>query len=582
MAKRKPVIDALDAVRNIRAGVDDAALMKRYNISFQGLQSLFGKLIASGALTQAEIDERKRRGVEDSVIIDVKELLLQQDGGKHANTPRTLQKCVLALSDDRSFQESVTQYLSVHELHVAKCEDKRIDEKLLARMRPDVLLADVSLLRKQKQISHAIETAKQADRPVPVILVADAWHRELAEEGVELGAYDFVEKPIEGKTVLRTIRRALEYAGLLQLKNDQERVLEDQLHEITLEVVRSKDFLKGILDSSTLVSVALTDLKDNILFWNKGAENIFGYLAEDMVGSNIRKIFPSDRLSQETVAQLRKVVDDGLGTASGKINHVAKDGRLLTISLALSPMREAGGELLGILWMGLDVTEEVRQNKEILKLLHEVRNTQEAAIFALAKLTESRGEETGAHLSRICAYCRELCNRLSKREKFHDTMTGKFIDDLARSAVLHDIGMVSLPDSILWSPHRLHPKERELMIQHPIVGGRALEEAVKKLGEGSFLSLAMDVAYYHHESWDGSGYPFGKKGDETPLAARIVAVADAYDDLTTAKGTKVALSHKEAVAQIVEGKGALFDPELVDAFQEAETEFHKIRETISS
>lgn len=582
MAKRKPVIDALDAVRNIRAGVDDAALMKRYNISFQGLQSLFGKLIGSGAITQAEIDERKRRGVEDSVIIDVKELLLQQDGGKYANTPRTLQKCALVLSDDRSFQESVTQYLSVHELHVAKCEDQRIDEKLLDRMRPDVLLADISLLRKQKRIGHVVELAKQADRPLPVILVADAWHRELAEEGVELGAYDFVEKPIEGRIVLRTIRRALEYAGLLQLKNDQERVIEDQLHEITLEVVRSKDFLKGILDSSTLVSVALTDLKDNILFWNKGAENIFGYLAEDMVGSNIRKIFPSDRLSQETVAQLRKVVDDGLGTASGKINHVAKDGRLLTISLALSPMREAGGEILGILWMGLDVTEEVRQNKEILKLLHEVRNTQEAAIFALAKLTESRGEETGAHLSRICAYCRELCNRLSKREKFHDTMTGKFIDDLARSAVLHDIGMVSLPDSILWSPHRLHPKERELMSQHPIAGGKALEEAVKKLGEGSFLSLAMDVAYYHHESWDGSGYPFGKKSEEIPLAARIVAVADAYDDLTTTKGTKVALSHKEAVAQIVEGKGALFDPELVDAFQEAESEFHKIRETISS
>lgn len=582
MAKRKPVIDALDAVRNIRAGTDDAALMKRYNISFQGLQSLFGKLIGSGAITQAEIDERKRRGVEDSVIIDVKELLLQQDGGKHANTPRTLQKCVLTLSDDRSFQESVTQYLSVHELHVAKCEDQRIDEKLLARMRPDVLLADVSLFRKKKQVRHVIEIAKQADRPIPVILVADAWHRELAEEGVELGAYDFVEKPIEGKTVLRTIRRALEYAGLLQLKNDQERVLEDQLHEITLEVVRSKDFLKGILDSSTLVSVALTDLKDNVLFWNKGAENIFGYLAEDMVGSNIRKIFPSDRLSQETVARLREVVDGGLGTASGKMNHVAKDGRLLTISLALSPMREAGGELLGILWMGLDVTEEVRQNKEILKLLHEVRNTQEAAIFALAKLTESRGEETGAHLSRICAYCRELCNRLSKREEHHDTMTGKFIDDLARSAVLHDIGMVSLPDSILWSPHRLHPKERELMSQHPIVGGRALEEAVKKLGEGSFLSLAMDVAYYHHESWDGSGYPFGKKGEEIPLAARIVAVADAYDDLTTAKGTKVALPHKEAVAQIVEGKGALFDPELVEAFLDAETEFHKIRETICS
>ncbi len=179
----------------------------------------------------------------------------------------------------------------------------------------------------------------------------------------------------------------------------------------------------------------------------------------------------------------------------------------------------------GWAWM---LPRKCARNKEIFKLLHEVRKTQDAAIFALAKLTESRGEETGAHLSRIQAYCRVLCNRLSKREKYGQILTGKFIDDLVRSSVLHDIGMVSLPDSILWSPDRLHPRERELLSEHPKVGGKALEEAVKKLGEKGFLSVGMDVAYYHHESWDGTGYPFGKKGEDIPLCARIVAVADAY------------------------------------------------------
>lgn len=579
MGKQKPVIDALGALRSVRAGLDDAALMKKYNISFQGLQSLFAKLVATGALAQSELDERGRRGIEDSVIIDVKDLLREQERREEISGTGTLQRCVLILSDDRSFVDSVTQYLSVHDLHVVKSEEP-ISEKLFQRIKPEVLLADVGLIR--KHVPDTLEMTRQTVTPIPVILVADAWHRELAEEGVDLGAYNLIEKPVEEKTVLRTIRRALEYSDLLQIKSDQAKLIQDEIHEKTIEVVRSKDFLKGILDSSTLVSMVLTDLRENILFWNKGAENIFGYTAEAMIGSNIRKLFPPDHLNQETVAQLRKVVDVGMGTASGKMTHLAKDGSLLTISLALSPMREATGEVLGILWMGLDVTEEVRQNKEILKLLHEVRNTQEAAIFALAKLTESRGEETGAHLSRIRAYCRELCNRLSKTRKHRVIMTGKFIDDLVKSSMLHDIGMVALPDSILWSPHRLHPKERELMRQHPIVGGRALEEAVKKLGEGSFLSLAMDVAYYHHELWNGSGYPFGRKGEEIPLAARIVTLADSYDDLTAERGNKPALSHEEAVERIMEGKGTLFDPELVEVFLEAENEFRRIRETISS
>ncbi len=367
----------------------------------------------------------------------------------------------------------------------------------------------------------------------------------------------------------------------MQLKRDHLQAVQDQVNEQTIEIIRTKDFLKGILDSSTLVSVILTDFDEHILFWNKGAENIFGYTVDEMVGASMGRLFPQDRLTLDTVAEMRRAVDVGISTAYGKMNHVAKDGRVLTMSLALSPMRDMVGDLLGILWMGLDVTEEVRQNKEIFKLLHEVRKTQDAAIFALAKLTESRGEETGAHLSRIQAYCRVLCNRLSKREKYAEILTGKFIDDLVRSSVLHDIGMVALPDSVLWSPDRLHPRERELLSEHPKVGGKALEEAVKKLGEKGFLSVGMDVAYYHHECWDGSGYPFGKKGEDIPLCARIVALADAYDDLTNARGKKVALSHAEACVRIAEGKGTLFDPELVEVFEELESEFLKIRETIS-
>jgi PAS domain S-box-containing protein len=579
MQSRKPVINALNAVLDVRAGMDDAGLMKKYNISFKGLQSLFRKLVATGGLEQYEIDERRKKTTEDSVIIDVGELLLDQKHTGYASGPRTLEKSVLALSDDRSLVESVTQYLAVHDFHLVTYDVEPVDEQLIDRIKPDVILADLSLIGMES--SHLLDVVGRSDHPIPVILVTESWRREHAEQGVELGAYDFVEKPVEGKALLRVIRRALEYASLMQLKRDHLQAVQDQVNEQTIEIIRTKDFLKGILDSSTLVSVILTDFAEHILFWNKGAENIFGYSVEEMVGSTMGKLFPQDRLTQDTVTEMRRAVDVGISTAYGKMNHVAKDGRVLTISLALSPMRDTIGDLLGILWMGLDVTEEVRQNKEIFKLLHEVRKTQDAAIFALAKLTESRGEETGAHLSRIQAYCRVMCNQLAKRQEHNAIMTGKFIDDLVRSSVLHDIGMVALPDSILWSPDRLHPRERELLSEHPKVGGKALEEAVTKLGEKGFLSVGMDVAYYHHECWDGSGYPFNKKGKDIPLCARIVAIADAYDDWTTGRGKKVALSHAEACSRMVEGKGSLFDPELVEVFGELENEFRKIRETIS-
>jgi putative two-component system response regulator len=579
MQRRKPVINALNAVLDIREGMDDAGLMKKYNISFKGLESLLKKLFASGALTQADMDERKRRSSEDSVIIDVGELLLDPSHGGQGSCPRTLEKSVLLLSDDRSLVDAVSQYLAIHDFHVVKTDGETIDEQLISRTKPDVVLADLGL--NGMETTQLVRVLQESQQPIPIILVVDAWGRERAEMGVDQGAYDFVEKPVEGKTVLRVVRRALEYASLLQLKKDHLQAIEDQVTEQTIDIIRTKDFLKGILDSSTLVSVILTDFGENILFWNKGAENIFGYTDNEMVGAKMGKLFPPDRLTQDTVEEMRRAVDRGIGTAYGKMNHVAKDGRVLTMSLALSPMRDMMGELLGVLWMGLDVTEEVRQNKEIFKLLHEVRKTQDAAIFALAKLIESRGEETGAHLSRIQAYCRVMCNKLAKNEKYQDIMTGKFIDDLARSSVLHDIGMVALPDSILWSPDRLHPRERELLSEHPKVGGKALEEAVKKLGEKGFLSIGMDVGYFHHECWDGSGYPYGKSGEDIPLSARIVGLVDAYDDMTTSRGKKTALSHEEALDRMMEGKGTLYDPELVDVFKELESEFRKIRETIS-
>ncbi len=343
----------------------------------------------------------------------------------------------------------------------------------------------------------------------------------------------------------------------------------------------TRDFLHGILNSSTLVSIVLTDLDQNVLFWNTGAQNMFGYSSEEMLGSKVTRLYPPDSLAKETVEALRTMVRKKSGAVHGKMKQLSKAGDALTISLALSPMMDTSGEVKGILGVGLDVTEEEKQELEILRLFDQVRRTQDAAIFALAKLAESRDEETGAHLVRIQSYTRLLCECIAGKEDFREIVTPQYIEDLVRSAVLHDIGKVSIPDSVLLSPGGFSPEDHRIMMKHTIAGGKALEEAAEKLGASSFLTLGMEVAYYHHERWDGSGYPFGLAGEAIPLSARIVAVADVYDALTTERRYKKAFSHKAACTSIDEGKSAQFDPRLVDAFIKAEKEFRQVRDTVS-
>jgi PAS domain S-box-containing protein len=349
-----------------------------------------------------------------------------------------------------------------------------------------------------------------------------------------------------------------------------------------IEIPRGEDFLRGILNSSTLVSIVLTDLDQNVLFWNTGAENIFGYRSDEMIGDKITKIYPADSLTEETVDRLRTMVRKGEGAVHGKMGQLSRDGRELTVSLALTPMLDPSGEVQGIVGVGLDVTEEVRQQKEILRLLDQVKNTQDAAIFTLARLAESRDEETGLHLTRIQEYCRLLCNSLARRDKYCREMTPEFIDDLVRSSVLHDIGKVAIPDEILLYPGRYDDEQFKIMTQHTIVGGQALQNAVERLGEKSFLSIGRDVAYYHHERWDGTGYPYRGTGEETPLSARIVAVADVYDALTTERRYKRAYGHAQACDIIVQGKGTHFDPELIEAFVAVEDQFDRLRQELST
>ncbi len=437
--------------------------------------------------------------------------------------------------------------------------------------KPQLIVHDIS--ETEPDPCDFINSGMGKESEAALVVLADAKDRDRAINCVEKGAYDFIEKPLELLTFRLTARRAIDYANSLRFQRDYKRILDETVEAKTVELSRTKEFLSGILNSSTLVSVVLTDLEQRILFWNAGAENIFGYTADEMIGTKITRIYPEGVATGETVERLQTKVKSKAENIYGKMKQVAKDGRILTMSLAVSPLLDSSGNVRGILGIGQDVTEETRLHEELVNSFQLIKQTQDVSIFSLAKLAESRDEETGLHLARIQHYCRILCCRLAARKLYRDHMTPRFIEDVVRSSVLHDIGKVTIPDSILLYPGKFTPAQHAAMRAHTIHGGNALEEAVKKLGAESFLSVGRDVAYYHHEHWDGNGYPFGLKGEAIPLSARIVALVDVYDALTTERRYKKAFGYDETRSIILDAKSKQFDPEIVDAFLETDAEF---------
>lgn len=571
----KPRMDARRAFDDIRSGMNDAAFIKKYGISVTDLKSLFAKYLDSGSLGPPTIDKTVTRP-ETGGSIDGKVSHLDGESPEPMVVRRVDRKRVLVMSNDCGFLDLLGDLLTRRDVRTLTCADEIPGIEDLDRMNPDLVVVDLDF--PGINADDVLNKVKQIDDCIPVILVADSKNRAAAMGPEGDNIHGIVEKSFPSRALLRVVMRGLEYGELARFKRNHLRAMEEAIQEKTMEIVRTKDFLQGILSSSTLVSVVLTDLDQNVLFWNTGAENIFGYKANEIVGTKITRLYPADSLSTETVEQLRSMVQRGTGTVQGKMKQIAKDGRVLTVSLAISPMLDAFGTIQGILGVGLDVTEETRQQEEIVRLLSLVQKTQEVSIFTLAKLADSRDEETGFHLNRIQQYCRLLCIGLARLPGYRDIVTPGFTDDLYQSSVLHDIGKVAIPDSILKSTEKFGPNERKIMEQHPVVGGRALEEAVTMLGEKSLLTIGMEVAYYHHEHWDGSGYPFGIKGQEIPLSARIVAVADVYDALTTRRRYKRAFSHEETCGLIVEKKGKQFDPDIVGVFQDMAGEFRKVRD----
>jgi putative two-component system response regulator len=206
----------------------------------------------------------------------------------------------------------------------------------------------------------------------------------------------------------------------------------------------------------------------------------------------------------------------------------------------------------------------------------QLERTKDAVVYSMGALAEARDEETGNHILRTREYVRILGCALAGRARYANLLNERVINLISRAAPLHDIGKVGVPDRVLQKQGALDSDEREQMKRHVDYGRDAITKAEMHIGSTSFTSVAKEIAYGHHEKWDGSGYPLGLAGEEIPLSARMMAMADVYDALVSRRYYKESMSHEEAKEWILAERGKHFDPELIDAFGECDDAFREI------
>jgi putative two-component system response regulator len=275
-----------------------------------------------------------------------------------------------------------------------------------------------------------------------------------------------------------------------------------------------------------------------------------------------------------------QVEDEAMGLSLGAVDYIAKpiSPPILFARVATQlSLRNARREL-----------EEHNQNLE--KLVQErtaqLYLMQEAIIVAMASMAESRDQETGNHIRRTQNYVRALARHLQTHprlgSKYGAELSDEAIELLYRSAPLHDIGKVGIPDRILLKPGNLDREEFEVMKMHAVYGRDTIMLVEKHIGgSNSFLMFAREIAHSHQEKWDGSGYPQNLSGEQIPLSARLMAVADVYDALISKRVYKPAFTHQQALDVMRKGRGSHFDPDVLDAFFEIEGEFAAIAEAFS-
>ena len=257
------------------------------------------------------------------------------------------------------------------------------------------------------------------------------------------------------------------------------------------------------------------------------------------------------------ISAMADVLDKVKAFAAGGVDYVTKPFELIEVEARVDTHLK--------LFFYQQRLETMVENQ-----VREIAEAQMETIFALAKLSESRDDATGQHLDRVQTFCRLVAEALHERGDADLSIDAAFIKNMEQASPLHDIGKVGISDLILLKPGKLTQAEFEQMKEHTVIGAKTLAMVQSRFPNNAFIAFGIDIARSHHEKWDGSGYPDGLAGETIPLSARIMAIADVYDALRSKRCYKDAVTHDDAFAVLLQGRGSHFDPRVVDAFLSVE------------
>lgn len=377
-----------------------------------------------------------------------------------------------------------------------------------------------------------------------------------------------------------TAARAREYALRNEEKTAAEElarqadILEIEVRKRVIEMEASEKLFRLLYDSLA-DDVVLIAPQGQILQANAAFLEHFGDIKGSFLLNTVRE------QDKETMAiLLGDVVERQLPVHTCQLTFVTRAGSSMEAEVS-GVLLQRSGKTLGAQFVIRDISVRRQLENMVIDSLKKVRQTENATILALAKLSEYRDITPNNHLERIREYCRIIAVELSHRSAFEHEISPVYIQNLYQGAILHDIGKVSITDEILQSSKILTEQEQVIYRNHTLTGGDVIKAMENEAGGSGFLSLAKGIAYFHHERWDGGGYPYGLQGLEIPLEARIMAVADAYEELTAGGDRCHTFGHQQAVESIMLRAGSHFDPIIVEAFALTQDEFEAIRSRLA-
>jgi PAS domain S-box-containing protein len=438
--------------------------------------------------------------------------------------------------------------------------------------KPDIIISDVYMPGKSGL--DFFDYCQDHIPDLPFILMTGNPNLEIAVDFLKKGAYDYIIKPFLMEDFFKKVQSVLAKAQKRQnekyLVNDLKQMLSERLEEIQI--------YRDIFES-TEVGLIILDTEGTIVKVNPGFSSMTGTDGNAFLRQPISNL-KENLLPKIDFNEIREQLFEK-GQWEKEMQGYRYDGKPWISYSSFFPIKDESGKIFAYSALIKDVTSQREVETALIDSLEKTNLSQKAIIFGMAKLAEYRDRETGFHLERIRSYCKELGQALQKTPGLENEVDDKFIETLFQTAPLHDIGKVGIPDYILLKKGSLNPEEFEIMKSHTSIGYYTLSSIREQYGDMQFLNMGIDIAYCHHERFDGKGYPRGLKGEQIPLAAKIISIADVYDALTTERIYKRAFSHKDSVEMMMKERGRHFDPQIFDVFFLITEKFQQIQNYFS-